>query len=81
MKHVPNPQSLSDRELLEELWREVSKISVTLLGIPSTSDDGLVGNVHHLAKSLSELKRNFYLLVGFLMGSGALVGSIWAAMR
>ncbi len=47
-----------------------------MLGVPDTDDSGLVGLVNYLVKDHSKLKRNFWILVAFLVGSGVIVTSV-----
>lgn len=48
-----------------------------LLGANGNDEGGLCGEVKYLLRDHSKLKRNFYILIAFLIGSGALGISIW----
>ena len=52
----------------------VRDIKAVLLGV--NGDGGLVEDVKELSQSHYNLKRNFLLLVGILIGSGVLVGGV-----
>ncbi|KKL96448.1 hypothetical protein LCGC14_1844410 [marine sediment metagenome] len=70
-----------ERELLKEIrdeQREIReeqvKISTVLLG--PDGQDGLVEKVDNVADGYGKLKRNFWMLVGVLTGSGVIGGGI-----
>ena len=58
----------------QETHDKVIKIEAVLLG--ANGDEGFIGFLKEVAKSHYALKRNFWLLIGFLAGSGLLVGGI-----
>jgi len=60
----------SDRQLFEETHSTVIELKTVLLGVSGTSNGGLVKQVNDVCKSHGRLKRNFYLLLGILAGSG-----------
>ena len=62
----------SDSQLIEETHSTVIELKTVLLGIPGTSNGGLVKQVNDVSKSHGRLKRNFWILVGILIGSGLL---------
>ncbi len=62
----------------------VQEIHTVLLGVPGTENGGLVQevkdvktDVKELGKSHGKLKRNFWILVGALIGSGAIGSGIY----
>ena len=66
----------------------ISEVHIVLLGVKGTDDKGLVGDVHDikealrdLASSHNHLKRCFWVLVSFLIGSGVIAGSIVGALN
>jgi hypothetical protein len=73
---------ISDHEMMQELSRQVTAIHTCLLGANhGTNDKGLVGKVDEVCKSHYELKRKFYTLVGILVGSGVVSGSIAGILK
>ena len=73
---------LTNRKLLEETHDTMTQLKTVLLGVPGTDDKGLVGDVKEVkvvqreqGKSIGKIKKNFWLLVGTLVGSGVL-GSV-----
>ncbi len=48
-----------------------------LLGANGNDEGGLCGDVKYLLQDHSKLKRNFYILLAFLLGSGVLGVGIW----
>lgn len=64
----------SDRQLLEETNVIVIELKTVLLGVSGTSNGGLVKQVNDVSKSHGRLKRNFWILVGVLIGVYALIG-------
>ncbi len=67
-----------ERQKLDETHDTVGKIKTVLVGL--NGDEGLVGQVSEIGKSHYKLKRNFWMLVGFLVGSGVITGSVLAAL-
>ena len=71
-----------EREILKEIRedqkviREDQIITKTVLLGPD-GKDGLVDEVKALARGHGRLKRNFWLLVGTLVGSGVIGGSLY----
>ena len=75
-----------EKELLKEIRddqkyikQEQTVIHTVLLG--ANGAEGLVEEVKSLAKGHGKLKRNFWMLVTFLIGSGIISGSVVAAMN
>ena len=64
-----------ERDILVKTHDKVIELTVILLG--SRGDNGLIGDVKRLASSHSKLRRNFWLLVGVLIGSGIISAGIW----
>jgi len=82
------PNEKTQKQLILDTHDTVMQISTVLLGVPGTEDTGLVGevknnkdNINVLGKSHGKLKRNFYILIAFLIGSGILGGSIWSMLN
>ena len=65
----------------QEIHIEVKQLSTTLLGIPGTGDKGLVGEVINNRKDINKLKRNLFILIGTLVGSGVLGTGIWGLLN
>jgi len=61
---------------LDETHDKVLKLSTVLLG--TNGDNGLVGEFRRVAQSHFTLKRNFWILVGILTGSGILGTGLWS---
>lgn len=64
----------TQRQMIEETYKTMIVLSTVLLG----ADDkpGLVDKVETLNNRHRKLSRNFWILVSFLTGSGALAGGI-----
>lgn len=58
----------------KEMIKEQTVVRTVLLG--ANGAEGLVEEVKSLARGHGKLKRNFWILVGTLMGSGVIGGSI-----
>lgn len=72
------------KQLILETHQAIIQLSTVLLGVPDTEDKGLVGevkdvklNLNNLGKSHNKLKKNFWILVGALVGSGAIGSGIY----
>lgn len=72
---------------LDRIEKRLEQVATVLLGVPDSGDDGLVGKVNEAcesAKNLAEkhdkLNTRFWILVGILVGSGVIGGSIWGAL-
>jgi len=77
----------TQKQLIQETHETVVQLSTVLLGVQGTANGGLVKevkdvkvSVNELAKSHSKLKRNFWVLIGILVGSGALGGGIYGLL-
>jgi len=77
----------TQKQLIQETHETVVQLSTVLLGVQGTANGGLVKevkdvkvSVNELAKSHSKLKRNF-VLIGILVGSGALGGGIYGLIN
>ena len=68
-----------ERQIQQETRDTVIELKTILLG--KDGDKGLVGVIYDTAKGHSRLKRNFWLLVGFLGGSGVIGGSIYGLLN
>jgi hypothetical protein len=62
---------------ITEIDSRTIRIETVLLGVPGTQNGGLCGQVEEHGRVLSTLKRNFWILVAFLTGSGVLGASIY----
>ena len=71
----------NDRVKLDETHDHVIRLSTVLLGVEGTKNGGLVRDVNFMKVDVSKLKKYFWLLVGLLLGSGVLGGSLWVAFR
>lgn len=67
-----------ERLIIEETRESQIKLNTVLLG--ANGDDGLVGEVKDLSKSHGMLKRNFWMLIAFLIGSGVITGGLLAVL-
>ena len=63
---------------LDETHDAVIQIRTVLLGV--NGDEGLVGIVQQVVKEQSKLKKTVWTLIGILVGSGVISGSIFAAL-
>ena len=68
-----------EKRKLDESHDAIIQVKTVLLGV--NGDDGLCGDVKRVVESHSKLKRNFYSLIGFLVGSGVLGGSLWGVLH
>lgn len=75
-----------ERELLKEIREDQKqiredqiKVNTVLLGVDGSP--GLVEEVQDLARGYGKLKRNFWLLIGFLGGTGIIGGSIYGVLN
>jgi len=64
----------TDRELLEETHETVIILKTVVLG--ANGDKGLHGTVQEQGRELFSLKKAFWTLIGILVGSGVLAGSV-----
>lgn len=69
----------TQREMIHEIHKATIQLNTVLLGVAGTENGGLVQevkdvktDVKELGKSHGKLKRNFWILVGALLGSGAI---------
>jgi len=65
------------KELIYEIHKTVIEVRTVLLGAPDTQNGGLVEKVNEIGNSHYRLKRNFYILIGVLVGSGVLGINLW----
>lgn len=63
--------------ILQETHDNMLEVKTVLLG--KNGDPGLCGEVNQVKKSHSTLKRNFWILVGLLIGSGVIASSVLTA--
>lgn len=75
------PLTKEEKEILKgistdqkEIMKEQTVLHTVLLGADGA--EGLVEEVKSIAKGYGKLKRNFWMLVGILVGSGAIGGSV-----
>lgn len=59
----------------------IQEIFTVLLGVPDTDDRGLVGLVDYVVKDHNRLKKNFWMLVGILVGSGVIASSVFGLLN
>ena len=71
----------NQKQLIQEIHETVTILKTVLLGVPGTEDNGLVGKVDEVHRSHYRLKRNFYILIGVLVGSGILGTGIWGLLN
>ena len=64
---------------LDETHGTVIELKTAICG--ANGKGGLLDRVEELAKGHSKLKRSFWVLVGILIGSGAIAGSIIQAVN
>ncbi len=64
----------AEKEIITKTHDKVTELTAILLG--SRGDNGLIGDVRRLANSHYKLRRNFWLLVGVLVGSGVIGAGI-----
>ena len=64
-------------QMIKETHDKVNTIWSVLLCVPNTSNGGLVKKVGEICVSHYRLKKNFYILVGILVGSGVVAGGVW----
>ena len=62
------------RDSQNDIKQEQTVIHTVLLGADGA--EGLVEEVKSIAKGYGKLKRNFWMLVGILVGSGVIGGSV-----
>ncbi len=75
---------MTEQDMVEKwdaIHADVTSIKTCLLGVENSSDDGLVGKVNRLDDEVGKLKRSFWMLIAFLVGSGVISGGIVAALR
>ncbi len=72
---------MTDEEKLEAIYKRVNEIWQGLYGIPETEEKGLCGELEKLIQDLNRLSSNFRLLVGILIGSGVLTGSVLGVIQ
>ena len=77
--------TIEEKEILKgistdqkEIMREQTVLHTVLLG--ANGAEGLVEEVRSIAKGYGKLKRNFWTLVGILIGSGIIGGSVFGLM-
>ena len=77
--------TIEEKEILKgistdqkEIMREQTVLHTVLLG--ANGAEGLVEEVRSIAKGYGKLKRNFWTLVGILIGSGIIGGSVAGLM-
>ncbi len=68
-----------ERQIQQETRDTVIELKTILLG--KDGDRGLVGVIYDTAQGHNKLKRNFWLLVGFLGGTGVIGGSIYGLLN
>ena len=77
----------TQKQLIQETHESVGQLTTVLLGVPGTQNGGLVKEVKdvkldikELGRSHGKLKRNFWLLIGILIGSGVVGSGIYSLL-
>ena len=65
---------------IDEALEAIVEIRTVLLGAKGEEKGGLCNDVKAQRQDLNALSLRFWILVGILVGSGILGGSIWAAL-
>ena len=68
-----------ERRKLDETHEGMGEVRTVLLG--AKGDIGLVGEFRELAKSHYKLRRNFWMLIAFLVGSGIITTGVIFAVN
>ena len=63
------------REEITEIKLMVKEIRTVLLGVPGSEVKGLCGEVKEISDSHYDLRRNFYIVLAFMLGTGILTGA------
>ena len=78
----------SQEQMIYEIHDVSTRLETVLLGVPGTSDGGLVKEVRdikidvkELGQSHNKLKRTVWILIGVLAGSGVLGTGIWSILN
>ena len=61
-------------KMVDAVAIDVTVIKTVLLGVPDTQNGGLVEKVKGNSRSISTLKKCFWVIVGILIGTGILYG-------
>ena len=74
----------TQEQLIQETHDAVIELQTVLLGIPETADEGLIGdvrdiklNVNDLHSKYRKLSNRLWILIGILVGSGAIGTGIY----
>ena len=65
---------------IDDALEAIVEIRTVLLGAKGEDGGGLCNDVKAQRQDLNALSLRFWILVGILVGSGILGGSIWAAL-
>lgn len=68
----------AEKEQFDEMRDTLTALNTVILG--TDGYNGLAQEVKDIAKGYGNLKRRFYMLIAFLVGSGVLGGSIAGAL-
>ncbi len=71
----------SQFEKLDRAMDSLIEIKTVLLGAEGEEDGGICGKVRYLVEDHNKLKRNFYILIAALIGSGVLGTGIWELLH
>ena len=85
---MPERLTDSDLDLIRLVVRDeinpvktaMASMKTTLIGEDGQEEGGLCGRVQYLAQDHSTLKRQFWILVSFLVGSGVITVSVFSAL-
>ncbi len=71
----------TQRQMIVDTLSEVRTVKTVLLGVPGTDDTGIVGEVKNNRKEISRVKRILFILIGSLVGSGAIGSGIYTLLN
>ena len=76
------PPNMTPEEAIFDVRERMVRMETLLVGVPDTADKGLVGKVNDnceemdaTRKKVGKLEIRFWILIAFLVGSGALGGT------
>lgn len=72
-----NSKVLKIEENVNSIKEDVTIIKTVLLGAPGQGgDSGMVKSFNELSKEVGRLKRQFWMLVAFMIGNGMISGGV-----
>jgi len=66
-----------ENEQLDRIEKKLEQVATVLLGVPDTDDGGLVEKVKENCQKVDQVNNRLWILIGLLVGSGVIGGSIW----